>query len=60
MAWLCGHQSGFSMVGGLQSARGIVHLAGVFDLANEARLLPDPDLAAGRFRSLLDVAGLSR
>ena len=34
------------MVGGLQSARSVIHLARVFALANEARLLPDPDLAA--------------
>jgi Protein of unknown function (DUF993) len=37
-----------------------VHLADVFALANEARLFPDPELAAARFRSLLAVAGVVR
>ena len=36
------------MVGGLQAARSLVHLAQVFELANNARLLPDPELAAHR------------
>jgi hypothetical protein len=48
------------MVGGLQSARSVVHLGEVFALANEARLFPDPELAAERFRSLLTVAGAVR
>ena len=60
LAWLCGHQPGFTMVGGLQSARSVVHLADVFALANEARLFPNPELAAARFRSLLAVAGVVR
>jgi hypothetical protein len=57
LSWIRGLQSGFTMVGGLQSARPITHFARVFALANEARLLPDPDLAASRFRLLLDAAG---
>jgi hypothetical protein len=60
LAWLCGHQPGFTMVGGLQSARSVVHLSEVFALANEARLFPDPERAAARFRGLLDVAGALR
>ncbi len=48
LSWLCGHQPGFTMVGGLQSARSVPHLAEVFALANAARLFPDPDLAAHR------------
>jgi hypothetical protein len=59
VAWLCGHQPGFTMVGGLQSARSAVHLARVFELANAAQLFPDPDLAARRLHALLDVAGLA-
>ena len=43
LAWLSGHQDGFTMVGGLQAARSPVHLARVFELANAARLLPDPN-----------------
>ncbi|MEU8299954.1 dihydrodipicolinate synthase family protein [Micromonospora sp. NPDC048909] len=60
LAWLCGHQPGFSMVGGLQSGRGVVHLAELARLADDARLLPDPDLAAARLRAFLDVAGVPR
>lgn len=60
LSWLSGHQDGFAMVGGLQSARSPLHLARVFELANAARLLPDPDLAAARMRLVLDVAGLRR
>jgi Protein of unknown function (DUF993) len=60
LAWLSGHQPGFTMVGGLQSARSVVHLSEVFALANEARLFPDPERAAARFRGLLEVAGAAR
>lgn len=60
LSWLSGHQPGFTMVGGLQSARGIVHLAQALRLADAAGLLPDPDLAAARMGALLATAGLSR
>jgi hypothetical protein len=60
LSWLCGHQPGFTMVGGLQSARSAVHLSEVFALANEARLFPDPEAAAERFGRLLAVAGAVR
>jgi Protein of unknown function (DUF993) len=60
LAWLNGHQDGFVMVGGLQSARSILHLARVFELANEAQLLTDPDRAAHRLGRLFAVAGLTR
>jgi hypothetical protein len=46
------------MVGGLQSARSVVHLARAFELANEARLLPDPELAAHRLGLVLAAAGI--
>ncbi|WP_232665397.1 dihydrodipicolinate synthase family protein [Pseudonocardia sp. TRM90224] len=59
LAWLAGHQPGFTMVGGMQSARSPVHLGRLFVLANAARLFPDPELAAARMRSLLAVAGLT-
>jgi hypothetical protein len=58
MAWLNGHQSHFTMVGGQQSARGVLHLAEVFRLADRANLLRDPDLAASRMRSFLAVNGI--
>lgn len=60
LSWLCGHQPGFTMVGGLQSARSVVHLSEVFALANEARLFPDPEAAAAKLRGLLGVAGAVR
>jgi hypothetical protein len=60
LAWLNGHQDGFVMVGGLQSARSILHLVHVFELANEAQLLTDPDLAAHRLGLLLASAGVAR
>jgi hypothetical protein len=60
LAWLNGHQDGFVMVGGLQSARSALHLARVFELANEAQLLTDPDRAAHRLGLLLATAGVAR
>jgi hypothetical protein len=60
LSWLNGYQPGFTMVGGLQSARGIVHLSKLFALANDAQLLADPELAARRLRVLLESAGVSR
>jgi Protein of unknown function (DUF993) len=60
LAWLTGQQPGFTMVGGLQSARSIVHLSRLFALANDARLLPDPDLAAHRLGLWLAAAGVAR
>lgn len=59
LAWLNGHQNHFSMVGGMQSARGILHYADVFRLADRAGLLADSELAARRMRSLCAVAGVS-
>ncbi|HEU5319488.1 MAG TPA: dihydrodipicolinate synthase family protein, partial [Methylomirabilota bacterium] len=44
-AYLNGHQSHFRMVGGLESARSVVHLATQFRLMDAAGLLRDPDLA---------------
>jgi hypothetical protein len=60
LAWLNGHQPGFSMLGGLQSARSVAHLAGVFALANEAQLLSDPEFAVHRMRLWLEAAGAVR
>jgi len=58
LAWLSGHQHAFTMVGGLQSARSLPHLAEAFRLADVAGLLPDDDLAKARMRSLLAVHGI--
>lgn len=58
MAYINGHQTHFHMVGGLQSARSVVHLAELFRLADRARLLVDPELAGDRMRRVLAVAGV--
>jgi len=58
VAWLNGHQTHFTMVGGQQSARSVVHLAQLFRLADAAGLLRDPELAAARMRSFLAVHGV--
>ncbi len=58
MAWLNGHQSHFTMVGGQQSARSVVHLAQLFRLADAAGLLRDPELAVARMRAFLAVNGI--
>ncbi|MGW0733649.1 dihydrodipicolinate synthase family protein [Streptomyces sp. NPDC002851] len=58
LAWLAGHQTHFTMVGGLQSARSLPHLARAYELADGLGLFPDPDLAASRMKSLLTVYGV--
>ncbi|SHI45013.1 Protein of unknown function [Nocardiopsis flavescens] len=60
LAWLNGHQNGFHMVGGMQAARDLPHLARTLRLADAAGVLTDPDLALERTRSLLRVAGVDR
>jgi hypothetical protein len=59
MAWLAGHQSHFTMVGGQQSTRSIQHFSELFRLADAAGLLPDPDLACARMRALLATHGVA-
>jgi hypothetical protein len=58
MAWLNGHQSHFTMVGGQQSTRSLRHLSELFRLADAAGLLHDPDQAAARMKTLLNIHGL--
>jgi hypothetical protein len=58
LAWLNGHQPGFSMVGGLQTGRSLPHLADTFRLADQAGVLTNPELAVTRFRQLLRVGGV--
>ncbi|APU16734.1 MULTISPECIES: dihydrodipicolinate synthase family protein [Actinoalloteichus] len=58
LAWLAGHQEHFRMVGGLESARSVPHLARLYVLADEAGLLPDAELAERRMRQFLDLAGV--
>ncbi|MFH8620509.1 dihydrodipicolinate synthase family protein [Streptomyces vietnamensis] len=58
LAWLAGHQDHFAMVGGLQSARSLPHLARAYELADGLGLFPDPARAESRMRSLLTVYGV--
>jgi hypothetical protein len=58
LSWLDGHQPGFSMVGGLHSYRSAPYLVRLLLLADEAGLLADPDLAAHRMRTWLEVHGV--
>ncbi|MFE5206917.1 dihydrodipicolinate synthase family protein [Streptomyces sp. NPDC056600] len=60
LAWLAGHQDHFTMVGGLQSARSLPHLARAYELADRLGLFPDPALAETRMRNLLAVYGVDR
>jgi hypothetical protein len=58
MAYLNGHQSHFRMVGGLESARSVLHLSKLFMLADKAGLFRDPEVAAERMRRVLAVTGV--
>ena len=59
LAYLNGLQDHFHMIGGQQSARSLVHLAELFRLADAARCLRNPEMAAARMRNVLAVGGLS-
>ncbi|HSW18805.1 MAG TPA: dihydrodipicolinate synthase family protein [Ramlibacter sp.] len=59
LAWLNGHQSHFSMVGGQQSARSLLHFAELFRLADGAHLLEQPELAVRRMNTLLALHGVA-
>ena len=58
MAWLNGHQKHFTMVGGQQSTRSVIHLAELFKLADAANLLEHPDLALHRMKTMLAMHGI--
>ena len=58
LAWLNGHQSHFTMVGGQQSARSLGHFAELFRLADAANLLERPELALKRMKHLLALHGV--
>ncbi|WP_055525724.1 dihydrodipicolinate synthase family protein [Streptomyces graminilatus] len=60
LAWLAGHQSHFTMVGGLQSARSLPHFARAYRLADGLGLFPDPKLAEERMRNLLSLYGVNQ
>jgi hypothetical protein len=46
------------MVGGMESARSLVHLSEQFRLMDAAGLLRDPEMAAVRMRRVLAVGGV--
>lgn len=58
MAFLNGHQDHFTMVGGQESARSMLHLAELFRLADQAGLLANPELATRRMKTVLASHGL--
>lgn len=58
LAYLNGFQSHFRMVHGLESVRSVAHLCEMFVLADQARLLRDPELATQRMRIFLLLAGV--
>ena len=59
LAYLNGHQSHFTLVGGQESARSLLHLVQAFRLADAAGLIRDPDLAAARLTAVLRVHGVA-
>ncbi|WP_330300008.1 dihydrodipicolinate synthase family protein [Streptomyces sp. NBC_00503] len=59
LAWLAGHQEHFAMVGGLHSARSLLHLGKAYELADGLGLFPDPELAEARMRQLLSLHGVA-
>ncbi|MGR8010468.1 dihydrodipicolinate synthase family protein [Streptomyces hypolithicus] len=60
LAWLAGHQSHFTMVGGLHSARSLPHLARAYELADGLGLFQDPQLAEARMKTLLTLHGVDQ
>jgi hypothetical protein len=58
MAYLNGHQDHFTMAGGQESARSMLHLAELFRLADQAGLLANPELAMRRMKTVLASHGL--
>ena len=58
LAWLNDHQAHFTMVGGQESARSMLHLAELFRLADQAGLLANPELATRRMKTVLASHGV--
>ena len=58
LAYLNGLQDHFQMIGGQQSTRSVQHLAELFRLADQARVLSDPELATRRMQAVLQVSGV--
>ena len=58
LAYLNGHQTHFTMLGGAESARSVPHRVELFKLADAANLLRDPDVAVARMQGFLKLAGV--
>jgi hypothetical protein len=58
LAYLNGLQAHFRMIGGLESARSVLHLGQLFVLADQAGLLSEPELAVERMQVFLKLAGV--
>ncbi|WP_416393552.1 MULTISPECIES: dihydrodipicolinate synthase family protein [unclassified Curtobacterium] len=58
LAWLNGHQSAFTMVGGLHAARSLPHLSELVRLANACGALERPEFALERWHALLHLNGV--
>jgi len=57
LAYLNGYQNHFRMIAGAESARSVVHLARILELADAAGLLGDAERAMDRMSRVLAVAG---
>jgi dihydrodipicolinate synthase/N-acetylneuraminate lyase len=58
LSYLNGHQEHFHMLGGMERARSLTHLARLFMLADQAKLLLDPLRASERMHDTLVSAGV--
>jgi Protein of unknown function (DUF993) len=58
LAYLNGLQNHFHMIGGQQSSRSLQHLAQLFRLADAARVLGNPELAAERVSIVMALGGI--
>jgi hypothetical protein len=58
MSYLNDFQTHFRMIGGAEGQRSATHLAELFVLADKARLLADPELAARRMKLMLELSGV--
>ena len=57
LAWVNGRQPGFQMVGGLSTGRSVLHLVKALELASEAGLVAEPELASRRVTTWLAANG---
>ncbi|GAK02138.1 hypothetical protein JCM19037_350 [Geomicrobium sp. JCM 19037] len=59
LAYLNGFQPHFRMIAGAESHRSVLHLARIFELADEGDVLLNPELAVRRMRLVLQQVGIS-